>query len=143
MEKPNNLQSRVMLSGFGKDEFGLARAEVNIGFTAADLKSIVTSHQLFVDNFSAKGLGDVTHSAEGLERYLKGRVSGFNSADHHLGTTRMSDDPKRGVVDRNAKVYGLDNLYVSGSSIFPTGGHANPTLTIVAHALMLADHLSR
>ncbi|RYF65539.1 MAG: GMC family oxidoreductase, partial [Cytophagaceae bacterium] len=52
-----------------------------------------------------------------------------------------SDDPLRGVVDGNAKVYGLSNLYIVGSSVFPTGGHANPTFTIVAHALLVADYL--
>ncbi len=53
----------------------------------------------------------------------------------------MSDDPRHGVVDRNARVHGIGNLYVAGSSVFPTSGYANPTLTIVALALRLADHL--
>jgi choline dehydrogenase-like flavoprotein len=60
---------------------------------------------------------------------------------HYIGTTRMSDDPRAGVVDRNCSVHGMDNLYVAGSSVFPTAGQANPTLTIVALALRLADHL--
>jgi choline dehydrogenase-like flavoprotein len=60
---------------------------------------------------------------------------------HHMGTTRMADDPTRGVVDRNCRVHGLDNLYVIGGSVFPTGGAANPTLTIVALTLRLAEHL--
>jgi choline dehydrogenase-like flavoprotein len=60
---------------------------------------------------------------------------------HHMGTTRMHDDPSRGVVDRNCKVHGIDNLYVTGGSVFPTSGAANPTLTIVALTLRLADHL--
>jgi choline dehydrogenase-like flavoprotein len=60
---------------------------------------------------------------------------------HHIGATRMSDDPAQGVVDADAKVHDLANLYVSGASVFPTGGHANPTLSIVALAIRLADHL--
>jgi choline dehydrogenase-like flavoprotein len=60
---------------------------------------------------------------------------------HHIGTTRMSSDPKTGVVDRNCAVHGIDNLYAAGSSVFPTSGYAVPTLTIVALALRLADHL--
>ena len=60
---------------------------------------------------------------------------------HHMGTTRMHDDPRQGVVDRNSKVHGVDNLYVAGSSVFPTSGAANPTLTLVALTLRLADHL--
>ena len=67
----------------------------------------------------------------------------FTDASHHMGTTRMSDDPKTGVVDRNCQVHGVANLYVSGSAVFPTVGHANPTLTIVALALRLSEHLKR
>jgi choline dehydrogenase-like flavoprotein len=60
---------------------------------------------------------------------------------HHMGTTRMSDDPMQGVVDRNCKVHGIDNLFVAGSSVFPTGGFVNPTLTLTALAHRLGDHL--
>ena len=60
---------------------------------------------------------------------------------HHLGTTRMSDDPSRGVVDSNCRVHGMSNLYVAGSSVFPTGGFENPTFTILALALRLADYI--
>jgi choline dehydrogenase-like flavoprotein len=58
-----------------------------------------------------------------------------------MGTTRMAADPRQGVVDADCRVHGIDNLYVAGSSVFPTCGAANPTLTIVALALRLADHL--
>ena len=61
---------------------------------------------------------------------------------HHMGGTRMSDSPTSGVVDKNCKVFGVDNLYVGGSSVFATGGHANPTYTIVKLALRLGDHLA-
>ena len=60
---------------------------------------------------------------------------------HYYGTTRMSDDPRRGVVDRNCRVHGVKNLYMAGSSVFPTSGYANPTFTIVALALRLAEHV--
>jgi choline dehydrogenase-like flavoprotein len=60
---------------------------------------------------------------------------------HYIGTTRMADDPRRGVVDADCRVHGILNLFVAGSSVFPTGGTANPTLTIVALALRLSDHL--
>jgi choline dehydrogenase-like flavoprotein len=60
---------------------------------------------------------------------------------HYIGTTRMADDPSAGVTDRNCAVHGMQNLFVAGSSVFPTAGQANPTLTIVALALRLADHL--
>ena len=60
---------------------------------------------------------------------------------HHMGTTRMSSRPADGVVDRDCRVHTVENLYVAGSSVFTTAGHANPSLTILALALRLADHL--
>ncbi len=65
----------------------------------------------------------------------------FTSGKHHCGTTRMSDSPQTGVVDRNCKVFDVDNLYIGGSSVFPTIGHTNPTMNLVALSLRLADHL--
>jgi hypothetical protein len=61
--------------------------------------------------------------------------------NHHMGGTRMSSSPATGVVDADCKVHGLSNLYVAGSSVFPSSGAANPTLTIVQLALRLADRL--
>ncbi len=69
--------------------------------------------------------------------------SQFIDRAHPSGTTRMSDSSKQGVVDRNCKVHGVGGLYIAGSSVFPTAGHANPTLMIVALAIRLADWLKR
>ncbi len=60
---------------------------------------------------------------------------------HHLGTCRMADDPADGVVDRDCRVHGIDNLYVAGGSVFPTAGALQPSSTIAALALRLSDHL--
>jgi len=60
---------------------------------------------------------------------------------HHMGTTRMSDNPQFGVVDKDCKLHQISNAYIAGSSVFPTAGYVNPTLTIVALAIKLADHL--
>jgi choline dehydrogenase-like flavoprotein len=59
-----------------------------------------------------------------------------------MGTTRMHPDPKQGVVDADCRVHGISNLFVAGSSVFPTYGTANPTYTILALAYQLAEHLS-
>lgn len=67
----------------------------------------------------------------------------FRDASHQLGTTRMALKAQDGVVDSNCQVFGVNNLFIAGSSIFPTAGHANPTLTILALARRLADHLKR
>ena len=61
---------------------------------------------------------------------------------HHMGGTRMSETHATGVVDKNCKVFGMDNPYVGGSSVFATGSHASPTYTIAKLALRLGDHLA-
>jgi choline dehydrogenase-like flavoprotein len=65
-------------------------------------------------------------------------IGGF----HHMGTTRMANDPRRGVTDGWGRVHGLPNLHIAGSSLFPTAGWANPTLTILALALRTADRIA-
>jgi choline dehydrogenase-like flavoprotein len=60
---------------------------------------------------------------------------------HHIGTARMSDDPKRGVVNPQCRTHDVENLYLAGSAVFPTSGSANPTLTIVALAIRIADQI--
>jgi choline dehydrogenase-like flavoprotein len=70
-------------------------------------------------------------------------LAGADGIGHHMGTTRMHDDPRLGVVDRHCRVHGLANLFIAGSSVFPTGGYANPTLTIVALTERLADDLKQ
>lgn len=62
---------------------------------------------------------------------------------HHLGGTRMASSPEQGIVDKNCKVHGMNNLFIAGSSVFPSGGHANPTLPIVQMALRLAHYLRK
>jgi choline dehydrogenase-like flavoprotein len=66
-----------------------------------------------------------------------------SSAHHLMGATRMHNDPKQGVVDENCKVHGVSNLFIASSSVFPTGGQVNPTLTIVALSVRLADHVKQ
>jgi len=62
---------------------------------------------------------------------------------HHMGTTRMSSTPDEGVVDKNCKVFDVENFFIAGSSVFPTGSHVPPTLTIVALAVRLAETIKR
>ena len=72
---------------------------------------------------------------------LDGAVPQVFGTSHHMGTTRMADDPREGVVDRHCKVHGIDNLHIAGSSVFPTGSWAFPTFTIIALSLRLAEQL--
>jgi len=85
-------------------------------------------------SFAKAGLGTVVPPAPGWSEKVIG-------GPHHIGTTRMSADPRTGVVDADCKVHSVDNLYVAGSSVFATGGYVNPTFSLVALALRLADHL--
>jgi choline dehydrogenase-like flavoprotein len=95
--------------------------------------------QLMVEEFSRVGL-----PVPVLEDCLiQGRLQDAVVIDmcHSSGTTRMGDDPGSSVVDRNCCVHGIAGLYVAGASVFPTSGHANPTLMLLALAIRLADHL--
>ena len=79
----------------------------------------------------------------GVGKLLVSREAALDSAiHHHAGTTRMHLDPALGVVDGDLRVHRMENLYVAGASVFPTGGVANPTLTVIALSLRLADHLA-
>ena len=94
--------------------------------------------QLLGESLIAKNVADVTFDRPFSEQEWPQALEG---TWHHMGTTRMHDSPKYGVVDRNCRVHGMSNLFVAGSSVFPTGGYANPTLTVLALACRLADHV--
>ena len=70
-------------------------------------------------------------------------LAAMDWGNHHLGTTRMSADPKTGVVDPQGQVFGVPNLYVAGSSVFPTYGSSNPTMNLLALTLRLGDRLKK
>jgi choline dehydrogenase-like flavoprotein len=72
---------------------------------------------------------------------LKDASPKSSDSSHHMGTTRMHADARQGVVDADCRVHGVANLFIASSAVFPTGGFANPTLTIVALGIRLADHL--
>jgi choline dehydrogenase-like flavoprotein len=133
--------SRVMLDPSATDEFGMPRLEARIRFSEIDFRTIVTFVNLFKERLEGSGIGTF-HLTDDEKRFLAdpGRQE-FNSNSHNIGTTRMAATPESGVVDTDCKVHGVENLYVAGSSVFPTSSHANPTLMIVALSLRLADFL--
>jgi choline dehydrogenase-like flavoprotein len=136
-EQAPNPDSRVTL-GSRRDRFGLPVAQVAWRPTDSDRASIRASQERLDAALRAAGLGRVEFML-GDERppaLLEGNF-------HHLGTTRMHADPNHGVVDADCRVHGVRNLYVASSSVFPTYGCSNPTLTVVALALRLADHLRK
>lgn len=134
-EHAPNPDSRVTLDR-RRDPLGCPRARLAWRPTADDRESIRHSQELIGDAFRRAGLGNLALSF-GDEQ----PPAMFEGNWHHMGTTRMSPDPKRGVVDADSKVHGLANLFVAGSSVFPTSGASNPTLTLVALTLRLSEHL--
>ena len=145
LEQAPNPNSRVTLAQ-DVDELGMPRAELNWTFTKLERKSIRKIYEIVGQQAGAAGLGRVKLKDDLAEDTLPEgdleRLPGSTSAGwHHMGTTRMSDSPRTGVVDANCQVHGIQNLFVAGSSCFSTGSAVNPTFTIVALALRLADHL--
>jgi choline dehydrogenase-like flavoprotein len=137
LEQAPNPASRVRLSE-NKDALGMPRAQLEWRLSAIDKSSARRTQEVLARALGAAGLGRLQITFSEDERSWPTEMGGGR---HHMGTTRMHLDPKQGVVDPDGRVHGLANLYVAGSSVFPTVGAANPTLTLVALALRLADHL--
>src|SRR5258708_938346 len=136
-EQMPNPDSRI---GLGKDldVFGLRKVVVDWQLTAEDKRGMATWNRLLGAELGRGGFGRLRSTVpEDNSEW----PSDMRGDQHHMGTTRMQRDPNMGVVDENCRVHGAANLYVAGSSVFPTGGTFNPTLTIVALALRLADHV--
>jgi choline dehydrogenase-like flavoprotein len=136
-EQAPNPDSRITL-GEEKDALGQRKVCVDWRLTELDHHTYRTSATLFGDELARSCNGQFELSPWLAESSVSPEIHG---TAHHIGTTRMSDDPHTGVVDRDCKVHGMDNLHVAGSSVFPTGGWAFPTFTIVALSLRLADEL--
>jgi choline dehydrogenase-like flavoprotein len=134
-EQAPNPASRVGLGG-RRDRLGLPSTVLDWRLGEHDWRSIRRTVEILGDCVRDAGIGEIVSTLD--HRSPPPAVFGNW---HHLGTTRMHDDPASGVVDRHCRVHGVGNLYVSGGSVMPTGGYANPTLTIAALALRLAHHL--
>jgi choline dehydrogenase-like flavoprotein len=135
-EQEPNIASRVYL-GDEKDKLGIRKLVLDWKISNRSFNSSLRLMRLLDEHFRRYGVGHIEQDLTEIEELP------YTDASHHLGTTRMSADPKTGVVDANCQVHGVNNLYVAGSSVFPTAGHANPTLTIAAMSLRLADYLKK
>jgi choline dehydrogenase-like flavoprotein len=140
-EQAPNPASRVTLSS-GKDAFGKNRLRLDWRLGALERHTIQRAHEIIAQEIGRAGLGRVRMSPRSDQKF-ESFWDGVIVSHHHCGTTRMHVDPKKGVVDDTCRVHGISNLFVGGSSVFPTNSHANPTLTIVALAVRLADHVKR
>jgi len=133
-EQTPNPESRVALNS-ETDELGVPRLDLHWALTDDDRSHMLRGVEIFAREVGRLGLGRVLREPDVPP------VVEYGS--HHSGTTRMHRDPAYGVVDAHAQVHGVENLFIAGSSVFPTEGFANPTLTIVALALRLADRIAR
>jgi choline dehydrogenase-like flavoprotein len=140
-EHAPNRHSRILLSG-ERDALGLRRLTARPAFSEVDTETVIELHRVLAERLNKTGFGQVDFSEPQLREHLGDYSRHFNSQAHHLGTTRMSAGPSTGVVDPNCEVHDVRGLFVAGGSVFPTGGHANPTLTMVALAVRLAEHLA-
>lgn len=135
-EQAPNPDSRIMLSR-ERDSLGLNRAQLDWRLSPIDKYTIQRAQQIIAEEFERSGLGKLQielTSDDASWQAVKGSY-------HHIGTTRMSLNPRLGVVNEHCQLHGISNLYIAGSSVFPTSGLSNPTLTIVALAIRLADHI--
>jgi choline dehydrogenase-like flavoprotein len=137
LEQVPNPESRIVLSQ-EKDVLGLNKAAIHWQLSEIDKEGLRKAQNQIAAEVGRSGFGRMRIELPDEEDVLlKGAIGGA----HHMGTTRMHVDPRSGVVDANCRIHGVRNLFVAGSSVFPTGGFANPTLTIVALAIKLADHV--
>jgi choline dehydrogenase-like flavoprotein len=140
IEQLPNPSSRVVLSD-EKDSLGVPRANLHWQLSPIDKRTVRKLNELVGQQVGIKGIGRVRLYDFLLDETDTSMPDHTSGGWHHMGTTRMSEDPKKGVVDANCKVHGIDNLYIAGSSCFPTVSSVNPTLTLVALSLRLSDHL--
>lgn len=131
-----NPDSRILLSR-RVDALGTPTAVIDWRLATGDLPSLHRSLTKFSMEIMRLG---IARCSPVKPAETAGTLT-FWPGNHHYGTTRMSEHPAHGVVDTNCRVHSVDNLYVAGSSTFPTPGAATPTLSVVALALRLADHL--
>ena len=133
-----NRDSRVVLSN-DFDPLGVRRIVMDFHYNESDISGIVKAHQLLDLHFRRNEVGYLHFHRDDVEADIREQLE--PAGGHLMGTTRMADDPRHGVVDSQCRVFGTRNLFVASSSVFPTSSHVNPTLTITALAVRLADHL--
>ena len=134
-----NASSQVSLSS-RTDQLGRRKLNIDIRFSNADIEGLVRAHKYWDSYLRSLGIGELQYLEADTYNAVKRQLGG---GFHQIGTTRMSADPTKGVVDENLAIHGVKNVFVASSSTFVTSGQANSTFMIVAFAIRLADHLRR
>ena len=136
-EQTPSPRSRVYLIP-DKDRFGVPKLKIDWQVCAEDIESIAASYALMQRALARTAAAILAVDGTDLIERVRSTIP---VGGHHLGTARMSDDPRRGVVNAHCRTHDVENLYIASSAVFPTSGSANPTLTIVALAIRVADQL--
>ncbi|HEY2377888.1 MAG TPA: GMC family oxidoreductase [Gemmatimonadaceae bacterium] len=139
-EQAPNPASRVTLST-ERDALGMPRTRLDWRLTELDRSSFAAFYEELGCEFGRAGVGRLQMRDWVMQPPNAGWPPSLSGGWHHMGTTRMSPDPKQGVVDVNCRVHGIANLYVAGAAVFPTAGCVNPTFSLVALTLRLSDYL--
>jgi choline dehydrogenase-like flavoprotein len=135
MEQDPDPSRRISLSP-DRDALGMPGVDIHWSWGDRCMDTASRTLELLSGAVRKSGLGRVELPWRNGELQFKG-----HGACHPMGTTRMSWDPGQGVVNPDCRVHSVPNLYVASSSVFPTGGYANPTFTVLALSLRLADHI--
>jgi len=139
-EQAPNRDSRVMLSD-ARDELGLNKVRLDWRMSALDAHSLQRSTEIYAEELAAAGVLTAARVLPPTDLDAEPDPTSPPWTWHHMGTTRMDPDPKRGVVDADCRVHGMGNLWIASCSVFPTTGNHTPTFTMLAMALRLADRL--
>jgi hypothetical protein len=140
VEQAPNPDSRICLAD-DVDRYGMPKAVVDWRLTGQEQETLRTFGRLLAAAWPQAGLGNLALTAAEPDFGARDVLGAARDIYHHMGATRMSDSPRDGVVDRNLRSHSVGNLYIASSAVFPTGGIANPTFTILALTLRLADRL--
>ncbi|MGD9841878.1 MAG: GMC oxidoreductase [Steroidobacteraceae bacterium] len=136
-EQQPNPESRLTLSDT-TDVLGMPQLKIDWRYTAGDVDTVSRAIALLSNDINQSGTGHFDYDPQTVEFEIT-RYGAYGG--HHIGTARMGTDPRTSVVDTNCRVHGVENLFIASAATFPTSSQANPTLTIVAMALRLAEHL--
>lgn len=139
LEQAPNPDSRITLSNV-PDATGMPKARIDWRLSDLDYHTLRVMTRAVQKGFGKTHLGEV-HPEPWIDDEVAIRCVPISESYHHMGTTRMAAHAAEGVVDEACRVFGISNLYVCSSAVFPTSGYSNPTLTIIALAMRLADHL--
>jgi choline dehydrogenase-like flavoprotein len=140
-EQSPNPESRVTLDRSRGDALGMPRINLHWRLTRIDKESIIRAQEIIGAQLDRSGLGRLVPEPA-FQDDSDDWGPGLRGGHHHLGTARMSTDPKTGVVDPHGQAHTVSDLYIADSSVFPVGGYANPLLTGVAWSLRLADTIA-